>query len=77
MTDRAREGRVAQQILEDPVFQKAVRMADGDFIHRWRNAETTEERERLHAQQAALSEVQKQLEVLVHRGKGANHPRLG
>lgn len=62
-----REGRQARRILEDDVFQKAMRMADEDTVQQWRQAETVEEREQAHAQQAALGIVEKQLRALKSR----------
>lgn len=73
MPDKIKEGNVAQRILNDDVFQKAVDMADEMFVDEWRRAETTEERERAHAKQAALVEVQDQLSAIMDRGEVEKH----
>lgn len=59
-----RRGRRARKILEDPVFQEALEMADAQIIDEWRDADTTEEREHYHAQQEALPIIERQLRVL-------------
>lgn len=57
-------GREAKRILESDAFQQAMDRADEQIIREWREAETTEEREHSHAQQAALPIVRRQLRVL-------------
>lgn len=66
--DEIQDGHTAQRILDDPVFQRAVQMADEDFVQQWRFAKTPEGRERAHALQAALAEVVRQLEIIVGGG---------
>lgn len=68
------KGRVAERILEDDVFQEALDMADERIIEEWRSAETTEERERAHAQQAALTVVVNQLRILADRARWEEDP---
>lgn len=67
--DEVQEGREAQRILDSPVFQKAMEMADEQIVTEWREAETQEEREQSHAQQAALPIIKRQLRVLAGRAK--------
>lgn len=67
--DEVQEGRQAKQILDSPVFQKAMDRADEQIIDEWRDAETTEEREHYHAMQEASSIIERQLRVLAGRAK--------
>ena len=67
--DTVQDGLAAARILEDPVFQRAVAMADERFVALWRQADTPEARERAHALQAALGQIVNELEVLVGRGE--------
>lgn len=71
MTDEIRDGRTAARILNDPVFQRAVQEADDEIVAEWRRADGAIERERAHADQAALRRVVRQLEVIVGRGEFA------
>lgn len=69
MNDTVQEGRTAERILNDPVFQKAVQMANARVIEEWRMSETKEERERYHALLDGPGLVEKQLEILAQRAE--------
>jgi predicted transcriptional regulator len=62
------DGHRAALILQDEVFQRAVSRADDRFVRLWRDAETTDERERAHALQRALKEVIRELEIIEDAG---------
>lgn len=68
MDDVVKAGKAAERLLDSDVFQQAVDQADERYVSEWRLAETTEERERTHAKQAALRDVIRELETIRDAG---------
>jgi len=69
MSDAIREGRAAQRVLEDDIFQKAIREAENRIIEEWKTADTTDEREQYHAMLSGLDQIPKQLEIMVQHAE--------
>lgn len=68
MSDVVQDGRTAERILNDPVFQRAVDRAKEHFVEEWMNATTIEGREKAHGAVVALARVVQQLKVIEGAG---------
>jgi hypothetical protein len=69
--EKVARGRVAQELLNDPVFTDAIEAAEGEFIRDWLAAEDVSTREMCRAKVAVLEEVQRQLSLTVKKGEYA------
>jgi hypothetical protein len=66
LQERARR---ARQILDDPVFQAALQMAEQDCISDWIAATTVEAREQIWARMGAMQAVQQSLTAFITYGE--------
>lgn len=73
MTDeeRAERGRLAQDLLENPLLQEAIEATDALYWDQWREspARDSEGRERIHARLVALTDVLKVVKQFAEDGK--------
>jgi hypothetical protein len=66
LQERARR---ARQILDDPVFQAAVQLAEQDTIDDWIAATTVEGREQAWARMQSMQAVQQSLTAFITYGE--------
>jgi len=59
----------ARRILDDEVFQEAIAEVDARIVQEWRVAESIQEQAKLHARQAALQYVLRELRRMVSAGE--------
>ena len=74
MADNSRRdierGRIAQDILDNEIFQEAMEMLEDEYKKIWASTkqEESEERERLWMAMKLIPEFERQLRIIVERG---------
>ena len=74
MADNSRRdierGRIAQDILDNEIFQEAMEMLEDEYKKIWTSTkqEESEERERLWMAMKLIPEFERQLRIIVERG---------
>lgn len=68
MRDPVQDARVAQDILDNVVFQAAVEAVDAKIIEEWRTAPHFGDRERAHIKQEILPDVLQALKKIISDG---------
>jgi hypothetical protein len=67
----ALRGKRARDVLENEVYSEAHSLIEQEIINRWRAAQSTEERERLHLMLGLLGKVKSALESVMSTGQAA------
>lgn len=67
------QGRLAQQVLDNPVYQDAYKQVEKGIIDAWREARSPQDREQLHQLLMMLSKAKNVLESTMRAGKLAQH----
>lgn len=75
MSDVILKGQKAKDILESDVFREAVQTAEDAITQEWREGKSPTDRESAHAKLRALTEVVRQLRIMMGQGE-YEHARL-
>lgn len=62
-------GRLAAEVLNNPVYAEAYDQIHAEIVTKWRDASDQETREHLHRLQKCLSKVQQVLQATMNDGK--------
>ena len=72
LTDEAERGRMAQAVLDNPVYAEAYGLLEKGITDRWRDSRDAADREELHRQLMALLLLKSQIESVMRSGKVAS-----
>lgn len=62
-------GRLAEEVLNNPVYQDAYATIEAEVIKTWRTSRNTEDREQLHKLLGLLEKVKSAMETTMRSGK--------
>lgn len=71
--DAQRKAIEARRLFEDKAFQEAMSRLERDYIERWKNSATAEERELLWHRLRALEDIRTDLTATISGGAVAAH----